>query len=140
MAEPKRVVTSNATGAVIKYGRTDFTGQFDAGAYTQYTLNEDAHFFAGIEIYHHKVVSAELVEMTAGEKTAATAEHEALLLARLQGCARITIKVPNLAALPGPPPAAGYIVAVEDISGTPGIVVSTATNYQVFLRDGAYTP
>lgn len=138
MAILKRAVTSNATGAVHKYGRTDFAGQFDPGSFTQLDLVDGAHLVDGLPLYHHKVVAADLVEMTGPEKAAADAEHEAELVERLAGAARVTLKVASPAALPVPPPGPGYLVGIENVSGSPALAISTATGYIIFLASGTY--
>lgn len=134
----KVAVTSNLTGAVYKYGDTDFTGQFDTGNFTQVSLNEDAQFVAGVETYYHKVVSGELVEMSVAEKVAVDAERAADSDAKLEGAAKIGKKFSNLAALPLPPPAPGLLVAIENVGGSWGFAFSTTTGYVVFQASGVY--
>jgi len=134
----KRVVTSNATGAVVKWGRTDFTGQFDPADFTQHDLNDSAHWIPGVLKYNHKVVTGELVEMTTLEKAAADTEHQEIADDKLEGAAKIGKKFPNLAALPMPPPGAGYIVAIENVGGSWGLAYSTPTGYIIFQADGTY--
>lgn len=140
MSLPKRVVTSNATGAVYRWGRTDFTGQFNPADYTQHPLDETATWVPGVPTYYHKVVGVILEEMTAPEKAAVDTERTEIERAKLKGAARIKLKVPALANLPVPPPERGYLVAVESIAGTPGFAVSTASKYIVFVSDGEYPP
>lgn len=134
----KRVVTSNTTGAVYRWGRTDFTGQFDPADYTQVDLLEAAQWVPGVATYYHKVVAGLLEEMTVGEKAAVDTEREAISDAKLEGAATIGKKFANLAALPLPPPKAGLLVAIENIGGSWGFAYSTNTGYIVFVSDGVY--
>jgi hypothetical protein len=139
MSEARRAVTSNSTGAIYWYGRTDFTGQFDSGDYTQYTVNEDTSWVDGVPSYYHKVVSGALVEMSSGEKSAVDTEREAISNAKLEAAARIGKKFVNLADLPVPPKA-GLLVAIENVGGSWGFAYSRTADYVVFQSDGTYTP
>lgn len=134
----KNVVTSNLTGAVYKYGYTDFTGQFNPADFTQITLDPTAQFVENVPKYYHKVVGLLLQEMTALEKAAVDTEREAYQDSKLAGAARIGKKFPNLAALPVPPPAAGLLVAIENVAGSWAFAFSTTTGYIVFTSDGVY--
>lgn len=135
---PKRAVVHNTTGAIIKSGRTDFTGQFNPVDFTQYVLSDSAEFVEGVPYYYHKVVGADIVEMSAGEKTAVDVFLDAKKTEELRFITVVAKIVPNLAALPTPPPKAGVLVGVESIAGTPGFVISTNTNYIVFQSDGVH--
>lgn len=135
---PKRVVTSNTTGAVYRSGRTDFTGQFDPGDYTQQDLLEAAQWVPGVETYYHKVVAGLLEEMTAPEKAAVDAERNDISDSKLEGAATIGKKYNQLSDLPVPPPKAGLLVAIENIGGSWGFAYSTTTGYIVFQSDGVY--
>jgi hypothetical protein len=135
---PKRVVTDNGTGAVIKYGRTDFTGGFNPAIETQHTLDDTANFTVDVPNYYHKVVGTLLQEMTPAEKTAVDAYLDAKETALLKFPAVVQKIVPNLAALPVPPPKMGVIIGVTNISGSPGIAISTNVNYIVFQSDGVH--
>lgn len=137
MAISKRAVTSNTTGAVHKYGRADFTGTFDAGDYTQYTLNESAEFVQDVPPYYHKVVAGDLIEMSAGEKAAVDTELEEIAQELYKGSARVTVQFPNETALPSPTGGKGFIVGVADIdSSGPGLAISTDSNWYLFKNDG----
>lgn len=137
MAITRRAVTSNTTGGVYKYGRSDFSGTFDAGDYTQYDLNDTTAFTAGVPPYYHKVVAGDLVEMDAGEKAAVDTELELIAQQLYQGSAQITVQFPTEAALPSPTGGKGYIVGVANIGGTgPGLAISTNNNWYLFHNDG----
>lgn len=135
---PKQCVTDNATGMILRYGRTSFAGQFNPGTETLHTLDESAMFVSGVPPYHHKVVGTLVEEMTGPEKTAADSERENRRIANLKTGAQIKITVPNLAALPIPPPKIGVIIGVANIAGNPGIAISTASNYIVFVSSGVH--
>lgn len=134
----KRVVTSIATGAVYKYGiDADFTGQFDPGTYQQVDLLDAAQFIVGLPKYHHKVVSGLLVEMSAGEKTAATTEWDNYMSSIFNGSPQIKASFPTEASLPIPPADKGYIVTVGNLMGTGrGLAMSTNTGWILFKQDG----
>jgi len=66
----KKAVIDTATGAVIKWGFTDFLNDYNASTQSIVDLNEGAVPPEGTPDYYCKIVSGEFVEMTAGEKTA----------------------------------------------------------------------
>lgn len=135
---PKRVVTSIATGAVYKWGiDVDFTGTFNPALFQQIDLLDTAQFIAGLVKYYHKVSAGLLVEMTAGEKTAALAEWEAYLAALYNGSPQIKASFATEAALPIPPGDRGYLVTVGNIGGTGrGLALSTNTGWILFKQSG----
>ena len=135
---PKRVVVDNGTGGVLKYGRTDFTGQFNPAIETQYDLDDSANFVDGVPAYYHKVVGTLLQEMTAPEKAAVDVYRDAKETEQLRFIPVVAKVVPNLAALPVPPPQVGVIVGVQNIAGSRGIVISTGADYLVFVSDGTH--
>jgi hypothetical protein len=63
-------VTDNATGAVIKWGFTDFVGDYDAATQSVVALNDGAVPVEGVPLYYQKVVTGDFVEMSAAEKSA----------------------------------------------------------------------
>jgi len=134
----KRVVTSNSTGAVWKWGiDIDFTGTFDPAKYTQIILLDTAQFIAGLLKQYHKVSAGLLAEMTAGEKTAADAEIELVAQEIFNGSPCIKVSFPTQANLPVPPPARGYLVTVANLNGTGrGLALSTVTGWILFRQDG----
>lgn len=137
MAITRRAVTSNSTGGVYKYGRSDFTGTFDPADYTQFDLNDATAFTAGIPPYYHKVVSGDLVEMSVAEKLAVDSELETIAQEQYKGSAQVTVQFPTEAALPSPTGGKGYIVGVANIGGTgPGLAISTNNNWYLFHNDG----
>jgi len=137
MAEAKRVVTSNTTGGVYKYGRSDFTGQFNPAVFTQFVLADEAQFVNGIKPYYHKIVAGLLVEMTPAEKLAVDTERESIAQSKLEGALRITRQFPNVAALPIPPPGPGYVVAVANMGGTHGLAYSTNGGWSLYQQTGS---
>lgn len=138
MTIPKRAVTSNTTGAVYRYGRTDFTGQFNPADYSQQNLNDSAQWTPNVPPYYHKVVAGDLVEMNATEKQAVDTEREVLDDEKLKGAARIGRKYPDLISLPVPPPGPGLLVAIENVGGSWALAYSTASGYIVFQASGTY--
>lgn len=134
----KYAVTSNLTGSVRKYGVTDFTGTFNPADFTQFVLNDSTSFVPGVATYYHKVIAGDLVEMTAPEKAAVDTEIDERHTAQLKYPAVVQKIVPNLAALPVPPPKMGVIVGVQSIAGSRGFVISTGVDYLVFVSDGTY--
>lgn len=63
-------VTDISTGAVIKWGYVDFTGDYDTDEQIQVALNDGATPVADVPLYYQKIVSGEFVEMTSTEKEA----------------------------------------------------------------------
>jgi hypothetical protein len=137
MAEAKRAVTSNSSGGVYRYGRSDFTGQFNPAVFTQFVLADEAQFVNGIKSYYHKVVAGLLLEMTPAEKTAVDAERESIAQSKLDGAVRITRQFPNVAALPIPPPGPGYVVAVANMGGTRGLAYSINGGWSLYQQTGS---
>lgn len=135
----KRVVYDNATGAIIKFGRTDFTGMYDTGTETMVVIDDASQWVEGVEVHHHKVAGNSVAEMNAAEKSAVDSYLEAKKLSTLNMRSSITRVVPNLAALPTPPPNSGVFVGVNDIGGSPGFVVSRNTDYMVFVSTGIHS-
>lgn len=135
---PKRAVTDDATGSIIKYGRTDFTGQFNPAIETQHTLDDAAQWVPNVPTYYHKVVGILVQEMTPVEKAAVDVYREDKETALLKFPVVVTKVVPNLAALPVPPPKMGVIVGVQSIGGSRGFVISTGADYLVFVSDGTH--
>lgn len=135
---PKICVTDNGTGGVIKYGRTDFTGTFNPAIETQHILDDLAQFVEGVPTYYHKVVANLLEEMTAPEKAAVDVYRENKELNELKFPAVVQKIVAVLGDLPVPPPKMGVIIGVQNIAGSPGIAISTNTNYIVFQSDGVH--
>lgn len=138
MALPRRAVTSNTTGSIYRYGRTDFSGQFDPGDFTQVAVNDGTSFVEGVPPYYHKVVAGNVVEMSPAEKAAVDTERETESDSKLTGAARIGKKFVNLSDLPVPPPMAGLLTAIENVGGSWGFAYSTPTGYIVFQSDGTY--
>lgn len=134
----KYALTSNLTGSVRRYGVTDFTGTFNPADFTQYVLNDSTSFVSGVATYYHKVVAGDLVEMTAPEKAAVDDEIDARHVNELKYPSVVQKVVPNLAALPVPPPKMGVIVGVQNIGGSRGFVISTGVDYLVFVSDGTH--
>lgn len=66
-------VTDNATGAVLKYGYTDFIGDYDPATQTIVALAEESLPVTGVPLYYQKIVSGLFVEMTDAEKEAVDA-------------------------------------------------------------------
>ena len=137
MSIQKRVVISNATGSVQKYGRTNFSGQFNPTKFSQLELLDTASFLVNLIIQYHKVVAGLLYEMTAAEKTAVDAEQEIMGREKLEGALRITRQFPNVASLPIPPPGPGYIVAVASMNGSRGLAYSTNIGWSLYQQTGA---
>lgn len=135
---PKICVTDNGTGGVIKYGRTDFTGTFNPAIETQHILDDLAQFVEGVPTYYHKVVANLLEEMTAPEKAAVDTYRENKQLNELKFPTVVQKIVAVLGDLPVPPPKMGVIIGVQNIAGSPGIAISTNTNYIVFQSDGVH--
>lgn len=135
----KRVVTSIATAAVYKWGHdTDFTGTFNPAQFQQVDLLDTATFIPGLVQIYHKVSGGLLVEMTAGEKTAALTEYEAYLSARYNGSPQIKAIFATEAALPIPPGDRGYLVGVVNLQGTgPGLAISTNSGWVFFKQSGS---
>jgi hypothetical protein len=65
-------LTDNATGAVLRYGYSEFTGDpdYDAGTMTQVALNDGAQPVTDLPLYYQKIVAGNFVEMSAAEKSA----------------------------------------------------------------------
>lgn len=135
---PKRCVTDNGTGSVIKFGRTDFAGQYNPAIETQHTLDDSALWVPGVPPWYHKVVGTLLEEMTPGEKAAVDVYRDLKKTEQLRFPVVITKIVPNLAALPVPPPKMGVLVGVANIAGSRGFVISTGSDYLVFVSSGTY--
>lgn len=135
---PKRAVTDNGTGSILRFGRTDFAGQFNPALETQHDLLDTAEFVPNVPPYYHKVVAGLIQEMTAGEKTAVDVYRDAKETEQLRFISVVGKVVPNLAALPVPPPKSGVIVGVQSIAGSRGFVISTGTDYLVFVSDGTH--
>lgn len=134
----KRAVVDNGTGGVLKSGRTDFAGQFNPALETQYDLLDTAQYVDGVPFYYHKVVGGLLVEMSAGEKAAVDTYRDTKQTEQLRFISVVGKVVPNLAALPVPPPQSGVIVGVLNIGGSRGFVMSTGSDYLVFVSDGIH--
>lgn len=134
----KRVVTSLTTGAVYKWGiDADFTGTFNPATHQQIDLLDNAEIIPGLKKHYHKVVSGLLVEMPAGEKTAADIEYELYMSARYNGSPQIKAVFANEAALPIPPGDRGYLVGVVNLQGTgPGLAISTNSGWVLFKQSG----
>jgi hypothetical protein len=66
----KTAVVDTATGAVIKWGFVDFSGEYDPATQTIVPLAEDAVPIEGIPQYYQKIVDLFFVEMTEAEKLA----------------------------------------------------------------------
>jgi hypothetical protein len=135
---PKRAVVDNGTGGVLKSGRSDFTGQFNPAIETQYDLLDIAEYVSGVPFYYHKVVGGMLIEMTPGEKSAVDTYRDSRKTEQLRFIPVVGKVVANLAALPVPPPQSGVIVGVQNIGGSRGFVLSTGTDYLVFVSDGTH--
>jgi len=126
-------------GYVTSHGFVDFAGELDT-EFVQVDLNADTQPPAGVPLRHVKVVGnpGTFTEMTAAEKSAVDASPA--VVARLASQASNVLRrvVPNLAALPNPPPAPGLLVAVRDAGGAPALAISGPSNWAIFRATGTF--
>jgi hypothetical protein len=126
-------------GYIASYGFVDFTGELGAD-FVQVGLQPDTQPPDGVPLRHVKLDGNPgiFTEMTAAEKAAVDASPP--FAARLASKTANVLRrvVPNLAALPNPPPAPGLLVAVRDAGGAPALAVSGPSNWAIFRATGTF--
>jgi hypothetical protein len=135
----RRAKVHASLGYFASHGFVDFASELGTD-FVQVELNPDTQPPPGVPLRHVKVVGSPgtFTEMTAVEKTAVDASPA--LAARLASKTSNVLRrvVPNLAALPNPPPAPGLLVGVRDAGGAPAIAISGPSNWAIFRASGTF--